>query len=284
MLPFYLLNWGLMIQNKLSSRVRDLIKSAAAAAVLPVLFIYIMIAKPDYRVMNGLAHAVVPAARWAGGVITWPVRATGAAVRNIRELSTLRTENEELRVRLDAALANQNACDIALLENQKLARELDIVRAAPHDVVVADVMHDNTAFHHSTFLINRGTAAGIAPGMAVVSTDNRLAGIVQDAGANFARVRALTDSDSNIAVRIVGSEVYGFLGGTGAIHPKMGLFSDPEFQAAGGIKLVSSNISGVLPGGIPVGTMINDTDVDVLQPGRLSRVLVLKFDNKNEYK
>ena len=257
---------------------------AVAAAVLPVLFIYIMIAKPDYRIMNGLAHVVLPVANWVGDVITWPVRAVGAAIENVRELSNLRSENEELRVRLDDALRNKNACDIAIAENQKLARELDIVQSQPRGAVVADVTYDNTAFHHSTFLINRGVRHGMAVGMVVTSTDGMLVGIITDVAPGFSRVRALTDSNTNIAVRIAGSEVYGFLQGIGSSTPTMGFFSDPEFQPSAGVKLVTSNISGVLPNGITVGEMINDTDVRVLQPETLSRVIVLQFDTQNEYK
>lgn len=273
-----------MNQNKLSSKARQLIKSAIAAAVLPVLFIYIMIAKPDYRIMNGLAHVVIPVANWVGDVVTWPVRAVGAAAENIRELGNLRTENEELRVRLDEALRNKNICDVAVLENQKLARELDVVQAQPRGAIVADVMYDNTAFHHSTFLINKGVRQGLEPGMVVVSIDGVLVGVIMDTAPHFSRVRALTDSNTNIAVRVVGSEVYGFLQGNGSAHPTMGFFSDPEFQPAAGLRLITSNISGVLPNGVIVGDMINETDVRVLQPQSLSRVMVLQFDANNEYK
>ena len=112
-----------------------------------------------------------------------------------------------------------------------------------------------------------------------------LAGIVIDVGGNFSRVRALTDSDTNIAVRVIGSEIYGFLTGNGSKRPTMGFFSDPEFQPSAGIKLITSNISGVLPSGLVVGEMIDDTYVNVVSPSRLSRVLVLKFDtHKNEYR
>ena len=90
-----------MVQNKLSSKLRSIIKSAVAAAVLPLLFIYIMIAKPDYTLMNGLAHVVLPVANWVGDVITWPIRAIGNTVENIRELSDLRDENARLRSALE---------------------------------------------------------------------------------------------------------------------------------------------------------------------------------------
>lgn len=273
-----------MNQNKISSRLRTIIKSACAAAVLPVLFIYIMIAKPDYTIMNGLAHIVLPVANWVGDIITWPIRAVGDTVDNIRELSKLRTENEELRVRLDDALRNKNLCEVAMAENQKLSRELDIVQNQPKDSVVADVTYDNTAFHHSTFLINKGVKSGLSEGMVVVSTDGVLVGIITDVAPYFSRVRSLIDSNTNIAVRIAGSEVYGFLQGNGSDTPTMGFFSDPEFQPTPGIKLITSNISGVLPNGILVGEIINDTDVKVVQPKTLSRVIVLKFDTQNEYK
>ena len=121
--------------------------------------------------------------------------------------------------------------------------------------------------------------------MAVASTDMVLAGIVIDTAPNFARVRALTDSDTNIAVRVVGSEVYGFMKGNGSGRPTIGFFSDPEFQPTGGLKLVSSNISGVLPAGLVIGELIDEADVKILNPAKLSRVMVLKFDTqKNEYR
>ncbi len=274
-----------MKQTKLSSRLYPIIRAAAASAVLPVLFIYVMIAKPDYAIMNALAHVVVPVAQTIGNIVTWPIRAVGGAIENVTEISAIRAENEELRTRLDQASANKHACDIAIAENKKLNRELGIVNSQPRDVVIADIIHDNSVLGHNTYIINRGVRDGIEVGMAVASTDMVLVGIVIDTAPNFARVRALTDSDTNIAVRVVGSEVYGFMKGNGSVRPTIGFFSDPEFQPTGGLKLVSSNISGVLPAGLVIGELIDEADVKILNPAKLSRVMVLKFDTqKNEYR
>lgn len=273
-----------MNQNKTSSKLRTIIKSAIAAAVLPVLFFYILIAKPDYAIMNGLAHVILPIANWVGDVVTWPMRAIGSAIENIHEISNLRIENEELRVRLDDALRNKNLCDIAIAENQKLSRELDIITEEPKKSIIADVTYDNTAFSHSTFIINKGIKQGILKGMVVTSMDGMLVGIITDVAPTFSRVRSLIDSSTNIAVRIAGSEVYGFLQGNGSTTPTMGFYSDPQFQPSAGIKLITSNISGVLPNNIMVGEMINETDVKVVHPKTLSRVIVLQFDKQNEYK
>ena len=273
-----------MIEKSTSSKILTLIKSATAAAVLPVLFIYIMIAKPDYRIMNGLAHVVLPVANIVGDVITWPVRVFGDMFSNMHELSILRSENAELRVRLDEALAQKHKYDIAIAENDALSRQIGIAREIPHKTVIADVIHENRVLHHNTFMINRGKSDGVDRGMVVVSTSKQLAGIVIDAGESFARVRAITDSETNIAVHVAGYEVYGFLSGNASSTPTVGLFSDPQFRGAKGLTLITSNISGVLPAGIFVGTMKNDSDVDVLQPGSLSRVIVLQFDRASEYK
>ncbi len=272
-----------MQQNKLSSRFHRLIKAAIAAAVLPVIVIYVMIARPDYRILNGISHTVVPIARGVGDFISWPVRATARGIGNLRELSNLRSENAELRARLAAADALQNEYEIAVHENQKLAQELDIVQQNNRQVIVADIIHDSTSIAHNTFFVNRGTSSGVNNGMAVISMDKQMMGLVIDATAYRARVRSIIDSDSNIAVRIAGSEVYGFLRGNGSKIPTIGFFSDPEFQPTGGIKLVTSVISGVIPGEIYVGTLVNDTDVDVLNPGKVTRVMILGFDTENEY-
>ena len=274
-----------MKQGKISSKIYPIIRAVAHAAVLPVLFIYVMVAKPDYAIMNALGHVVVPVAQVVGDVVTWPFRVIGNTISGVSQISTLRAENEELRARLDAATIDKYMCEVAIKENQKLNRELDIVNAQPRDAIIADVIHDNSAMGHNTYIVNRGARDGIESGMAVTTTDMRLAGIVIDVAENFARVRALTDADTNIAVRVIGTEIYGFMTGNGSARPTMGFFSDPEFQASKGIRLVSSNISGVLPAGIFVGDMIDNTDVDVVKPGRLARVIILKFDTpQNKYK
>ena len=282
---FFRVKVSAMKQNKISSKIYPLIRAVAAAMVLPVLFIYIMIAKPDYKIMNALSHVVVPVAQWIGNIVTWPIRAVGGAIDNIGEMSNLRAENEELRIRLDEALNNQAICSIAIEENKKLQHELDITNTQPRDTVIADIIHDNRAIGHNTYIINRGANKGLEPNMVVMSPNMMLAGIIIDVAPHFSRVRALTDSDTNIAVRVVGSEVYGFMTGNGSSTPTMGFFSDPEFQPSAGIKLVTSNISGVIPSGLTVGEMIDESDVKIYPVSKLSRVIVLKFDTpQNEYK
>lgn len=273
-----------MGKDKLSYKLMRIVKSSLAAVAVPVLIIYIMIAKPDYTIMNGLAHIVLPVAHGVGSVITWPIRAIGQSIDWIKETSQLRSENQALRVKLDAALANKYDCDIAILENQKLEREINIKKASPFKTVIADIQFDDSAFHHDTFLINRGKKDGLTKGMIVVSLDNRMVGTIADCGSRFCRVRALTDTDTNIAIRISGSDVSGFLQGNGKSNAFIGFFNDPQFVGRKGLKVMTSNISGILPSGIYIGDMIDEKNVDVLRPSKISRVMVLQYNDMGSYK
>ena len=274
-----------MSSKKTSSRLRTITKAIGIGIIVPTIVIYIIVAKPNFRFANGIAHTVFPVFNAIGDAVSWPFRAGGKIVKRIHRISVLEEENAELRAKLADALAKQTDCDVALLENKKLIRELGVARNSDYETIIADVMYDNSAVHHETFMINRGAADGVEPGMVVVSFENKMVGTVIDSGMHFARVRSLIDSGTNIAVRIAGSEVYGFMRGDGSQNPSVGFFSDHNFQGAKGIKLLTSNISGVLPPGIYVGEMKNETDVDVALPWNVSRVIVLRFTSENgEYR
>lgn len=273
-----------MIKDKSSYKFTRIIKSAIATVTVPILIIYIMVAKPDYTIMNGLAHIVLPIAHVAGNVVTWPLRAIGDGAHWIKETSHLRTENKILREKLDIALSNKNKCDIAIEENQKLEKEINIKKSSPYKTVIADILFDDSVFHHNTFLINRGKTHGLYKGMIVVSFDNRLVGTIIDCGSQFCKVRALTDANTNIAVRISGTDISGFLQGNGKSSASIGFFSDTQFIARSGLKIITSNISGVLPSGIYIGETKDKNRVDVLKPNKISRVMVLQYDDVGSYK
>lgn len=274
-----------MSSKKVSSRLHTLLKTAAVAVLLPTIFIYAIVAKPEYRITNAIAHVTMPIVNGIGDLVTWPVRVGGNLVRKIHKISNLEQENDELRTRLEAALATKTECEVAILENRRLNYEMDTRYTIGYDTVVADIVFDNSAINHETFLVNRGTNDGVTPGMVVVSFNNIMVGVVIDAASDFARVRALTDANTNIAVRVAGSDVYGFMHGDGSNTPTIGFFSDPKFHGDAGVKIVTSNISGILPSNIYVGQMRNETEVSVQSPGELSRVMILKFNtNEGKYK
>ena len=72
-IAFFALKCISMIGDKSSYKLARIIKSAVAAAAVPIFIIYVMVAKPDYTIMNGLAHIVLPIANGVGSIVTWPI-------------------------------------------------------------------------------------------------------------------------------------------------------------------------------------------------------------------
>jgi cell shape-determining protein MreC len=111
-----------------------------------------------------------------------------------------------------------------------------------------------------------------------------MVGTITDCGSQFCRVRALSDNDTNIAIRISGSDISGFLQGNGKSKASIGFFNDTQFVGRKGLKVITSNISGILPSGIYIGDMLDEKTVDVLRPNEISRVMVLQFNDVGSYK
>jgi len=275
--------------SKGAARTAEIVRAGLVAMLLPVFFLYILLAKPDYKIMNAMSGIVVPVAHTIGDVVTWPVRVGIRIGASIRERTNALAENKKLRAELDAALAAQNECDTAIAENQRLQQLLDIRDSRPQHAILAGVIHENAAFRHDTLIIDKGETAGIRVGNAVVSPDGYLVGIVIDTNPVQSRVRTLSDMNSNITVRAAGTGVFGFLRGNAENAPVFEFFSDQAFRPTKGIRLITSGIKGNLPNDIPVGAAaadgIGSARVNLGAPAAsVADVLVLSFDQKDGYK
>jgi rod shape-determining protein MreC len=243
-----------------SSKLARKAQAGIAACLLPVFFLYVLLDKPDYKIMNSMAGIVVPAARAVADGITWPVRLVGTMRDTMRERSGIRRENRELRKKLDDLVARQTECSALAAENQRLERALDIVRDQPRKAVLAHAIYENISFGSNTWTLDKGENSGIKSGGAVLSKDGFLAGVVVRAGPGYALVRGLADVGANTPVRVAGSDVLGFLRGRGNAAPVFELFSDQEFSPTPGVMLLSSGAGGNLPDGIPIGRIADGGD------------------------
>ena len=282
-------NIAQMSAKSISSKVYSVVRAGAVAVLIPIFFIYMMIGKPDYKVVNAAAGIVVPAAGFLANGLTWPLRVIGKIAEKSRVHGAALRENRKLRAKLDELMHEQTQCQFVIAENQHLAQKLDIATKQAQKVLVARVIHDHSAIGHNTFILDRGDEGGIAPGMAVVSFDGALVGIVTTVSIDSAKVRAITDARSTIPVRVAGTDVYGFLRGAGVSPPVFEFYSDPEFVPTAGNHLITSTIKGGLPDGIPVG-MVTDVGKASTKAApaavidRLHDVMVLSFDSAGKYK
>ena len=74
----------------------------------------------------------------------------------------------------------------------------------------------------SSFTINRGSSAGIAPGMCAITANGEVVGLVTDVGTNYSVVRTVLDSSLQISAMLSSSGHNGMVqGGYSTDHPNL---------------------------------------------------------------
>ena len=262
----YLLNWSVL-----------------PTFFLPFFIIYVIIDKPDYKIINKISAVNMNILTNIGNILNYPIKSISNLFSNIRDLNNIKEENSKLKIKLYELLSEKNKCDILFLENQRLNKELDIIKSEPIKSTIASIIYNKNLFG-DIFFINKGFDSGIKNGMIVTSLDGYLIGVISDTNKNFSKIRTLNDTKSNIAVRIAGSEVYGFIQGKSSKNPSIDFFSDPSFEITKGLKLITSNINGVLPEGINVGEILDNKKIKITPIENVSNVIVLYFNNDTKYK
>ena len=132
----------------------------------------------------------------------------------IFEYDSLAAENEALKEEL--ATLRDNSLEIASTqrENERLRKLLEL-KALHEDFSLVDayiIGYSSVDWTHS-FTINRGTSAGIQPGMCAITENGEVVGLVTEAGTNYAVIKTLLDSSLEISATIAGSGYSGMVHG-----------------------------------------------------------------------
>lgn len=184
-----------------------------------------------------------------------PARFVSARVGNVEdyfriyaENKRLREENAELRVWMQEALSLRR--QISYYENL-LGTEMP----EPATFVDAKVIGENGGPYDEALILSAGRGNGISPGQAVVD-DGGLLGHVVTSGQSAARVLLVTDYDSRVPVFIEDIELEALLAGRSAGMPVLEVFEERRaVPIKPGSRIVTSGAGGLLPRGLPVGTV-----------------------------
>jgi rod shape-determining protein MreC len=216
------------------------------------------------------------------------VNPVGDFFNGVIHYGDLKTENARLRDQLQeqrsASLqAAESERELQALKDQQ---KLDFVGDVP--TVAASVVFVTASNFDLTVQIDRGTDAGIAVGMPVVSGGG-LVGRVVDVSRLRSTVMLITDPRTNVGVTLVNANETAVAAGNGLGKPLRLDFLDAKSKVAEGDKVVTSGLQGGrYPQGIPVGTVTSvRRPVGAVQPevevtpiadlGRLEFVKVLQW-------
>lgn len=123
-------------------------------------------------------------------------------------------ENEDLKEEIARLEEDARDADALMRENQSL-RALVGLKEAREDFKLVDsyIISRSSQEWSSSFTINRGSNAGIEPGMCVITANGEVVGLVSEVGGNYAEVKTVLDSSLEIGATISSSGYNGMVQG-----------------------------------------------------------------------
>jgi rod shape-determining protein MreC len=163
----------------------------------------------------------------------------------------LRLKDENARLR-----QWQNA---AVTLDERIKRYQALLHAVPDpatESVLARVIGRSGRPFLETMILDAGKTSDVKPGEAVV--DGRgIVGRIFMAGQRTSWVILLTDPNSRVPVTIVPGNVQAIMAGDNSAAPRLEAFSQNTILKPGA-QIISSGDGGLVPQGLPVGTLVAD--------------------------
>jgi len=213
--------------------------------------------------------------------LTTVFRPVGDFFASIAELGGLRTENERLKARLDAA--ESEVRNARALENdyESLARLNDLEQPwTAMETVTASIQANVSSNYRWARVIDKGRDDGVRPDMAVVNADGLVGKIVRPVTEHTATVLLLIDPRGAAGARIAARRDTGKIQGTGE-NDRLSLeLIGSNSDVFEGDEVVTSGYNeGIFPPSIPIG-VVDEVIGDVRAPEHT--IIVDPFVNFNE--
>jgi rod shape-determining protein MreC len=181
-------------------------------------------------------------------------RGVFSLVEGYLALIDVRSDNQELRSRIEQLEAERLTTQEIRLQNERLRSLVGLVEQEKFQGVAASVVGSTPNGWVNGIVINRGSADGVLPGMAVVSAQG-IVGQVVASSLHAANVLLLVDHSSGVDVFTQDGRTRGVVSGVGPRKCSL-LYVRREEQVRLGDVIVTSGMDRVYPKGIMVGKIV----------------------------
>jgi len=227
---------------------------AVGGVLFAGLLLVIAIVDPSgFNALKGVALDVTSPISSGGRSVSRFFGGIGGSVGNYFQAGS---QNAELKRRLDAARRKLIEAQATELENKRLKALLGLTRESREPVAVTRIVGSSFASVRRLATLSAGASAGVRPGQPVRSADG-LVGRVIETGRWGSRVLLVSDSASNVPVRLIrdGTAAIATGHGDGTIDLKTLEVGQNPFRR--GDVLVTSGVGGVYPPDIPVAVVVS---------------------------
>jgi rod shape-determining protein MreC len=172
---------------------------------------------------------------------------------NYIDLHNVRKQNRDLEAELARMRLEQARLQSAADQNQRLQALLDFKQHYIGQTVAAQVIQSSGSEQSRVVIIDKGSRAGIAPDMAVI-TPGGIVGKVREVYPLSSQVLLVNDRESGAGVILQNSRLQGVLRGTAFGELRLSdIMSDEKVEA--GEQIITSGGDRIYPKGLPVGTV-----------------------------
>ena len=191
-------------------------------------------------------------------LLSKPIRATESLIANYKDRSRAVEENKALKEELYSLRADKQRSEVMAMKLRSFEQILGVNSSwdLPVKKIAARAVSEVDGPFVRSALINAGRNKGIKKGHPVMTVDG-LYGHVLRAGTGSSRVLQLGDLNSRISVMSVRSEARAILSGDNSELPRLAFVEDRADWRVGD-RVMTSGDDGVLPRGLPVGTVKTD--------------------------
>jgi len=206
--------------------------------------------------LRGTATTVLTPIQDGVSTLTRPL---GDGTSSMRELFRIRSENAELRERVEELEERRRARTDLERENQELRDLLDIRDHADLDTVTARAVALAPSSFEWTITIDVGANDGVERDMPVINGDGLVGRVIQ-VTPEASRVLLAIDPSFSASARSGRTGEIGTMSGRGG-DPMLMQPLDPSAAIETGDEIVTSSYAGgVFPGGIPIGVVTDAGD------------------------
>ncbi len=187
------------------------------------------------------------------------VRPLGTATDGVRELFSLRSDNAELRERVEDLEERRRVVADLERENRELQGLLDLEERLQFETVAARTVALAPSSFEWTITIDVGSNDGVARDMPVIAGPGLVGRVIQ-VTPSAARVLLAIDPNFSAASRAARTGEIGSISGRGS-DPMLLQPLEPGADIQRGDEIVTSSFAGgVFPGGIPIGVVADEGD------------------------
>ncbi len=239
-------------------RIKSKLRRFAVVALVMSAFGLMLLGKADTILVEKAQILFNDVATPVLSLLSKPAEMASRFFQNLRELASIRRENERLR-------AENKELTLIKLDTEQLRKEnaylTDLLRYVPPPAAVSitsRVIADTGNSFAQSLIAFVGLKHDIEKGNVVLTGDG-LVGRIASVGINAARILLITDINSRVPVKIEPLDTPAILTGDNTEHPQ--LTSLPGYaKVSVGDRVVTSGMAGGYPAGLPVGTIVSVND------------------------